>query len=204
MIVNLAPGSNTIQFTVTNIDPVTTGFPIIDNMQSEIALSTTLTTSGASGNITTTQTFNGAGGNALLLAPGQTYTKQSRIHGAWDSDNDFRQPVVYLARCYVGRDIPADARPLTSGVRRLRRHAKRTQIRDCRAILGFSDARRIFRRGHLDCESRTWHLHSESNSRPGSCTRTTRFDKGAELVVRAPFAFTERTSTVGIAMLFGN
>jgi hypothetical protein len=77
MIVNLAPGSNTIQFTVTNIDPVTTGFPIIDNMQSEIALSTTLTTSGASGNITTTQTFNGAGGNALLLAPGQTYIQSN-------------------------------------------------------------------------------------------------------------------------------
>jgi len=73
MIVNLAPGSNTLQLSVTNIDPVSTGIPFIDNMQSEITVSTTLTISNSSGTTTASGVLTQSGQNALYLAPGQTY-----------------------------------------------------------------------------------------------------------------------------------
>jgi RHS repeat-associated protein len=73
MIVNLAPGSNTLQLTVTNIDPVMTGIPLIDSMQSEIVVSTTLTISNASGSATYSGPLTQSGQSPLTLAPGQTY-----------------------------------------------------------------------------------------------------------------------------------
>jgi len=67
MIVNLAPGSNTLQVAVTDIDP---DVPLLP---SKISVDVTLTIVNSSG----TQTYSGpltsSGASALYLSPGQTY-----------------------------------------------------------------------------------------------------------------------------------